>query len=588
MMQIISFYSISVLSSALFYISYFEFEDKTFNEIYSYLSLSVIGLLFGILKNQKRFRLHRSSLLILSLTLYISSTSLKLCEYLFNIEEIFLLWINNLVLTISFVIISFIVLVFIGIYSESGFKLYFSLFFASIYFGLEFCHLITTYIRFLSSYFYFGFLILALLLNSIIYKSTTLDSDFIAISRITTCKYIKENVITKQKEPKKIIIFLILLSSQFFNFFSKESNSFEFLFIFPLLSFVLGSLTAAYSQNLQKLHYFFLLLLNSVSQNHQLIANTYKIPAFAAELINYFLFSFISINLFYDFSSPILYSFSLHPEINSDCRSSLFICLVCSSLLLSLVSNLLFNSFLSQSASNLIISSFSLLATCLLILTLSKPSPNPNIIETEPAESGNQISSQFEKLQDDSSNSIILNQNQPANQDFNKKLTNFNKTSANVCEDSEKSSENVERSLQDLEYNCIGILCGYYEEDLGRNQEGLIDNYRENKANLGSSRRGKSIGESILEQIEEESSVEESANGSKASSVRRSRRKSEGSSSGSQRSKDLVAWFGDKSPNSSRFSFESMRKFSRNHSLSSRLSLENLKDTNQNITHISN
>lgn len=588
MMKIISFYSISVLSSALFYISYFEFEDKSFNVFYSYLSLSGIGLLFGILITQKQFHLHRSSLLILSLTLYISSTSLKLCEFLFDIEEIFLLWINNLVLTINFVIISFIVLVTIGIYSESNFKLYFSLFSISLYLGLELCYLITIYFKFLSSYFYLCFLVLTLLLNSLIFKSTTSESDFVIISRITTCKYLKENVIPNQKEPKKIIIFSILLSSQFFYLLSNESKSFDSLFLFPLLFFILGGLAAAYSKNLQKLHYFFLLLLITLSQNHQLISNSYKIPAFTTELINYFLFSFISINLFNDFSSPLSLSFSIHPEINSDCRSSLFTCLVSSSLLLSLVSNLIFNSFISQSASNLIFSSFSLLITCLLSLSLSNPLPNPNIIETEPAESGNQISSQFEKLQDDSSNSIILNQNHPENQDFNKKFKNFNKTSANVYGDNEKSSENVEKSLQDLEYNCIGILCGYYEEDFVRQQEDLVYQERETKTNLGNSRRGKSIGESILEQIEEESSVEESANVSKASSLKRSRRKSEGSSSGSRRSKDLAVWFEDKSPNSSRFSFESLRKFSRNHSLSSRLSLENLKETNQNITHVSN
>ena len=81
-----------------------------------------------------------------------------------------------------------------------------------------------------------------------------------------------------------------------------------------------------------------------------------------------------------------------------------------------------------------------------------------------------------------------------------------------------------EKSIQDFEYNCMGIVCGYYFEE---NLE--INDKIGGKNNLSNhSRRFKSFGNIIEEQVNEESSNE-----SKGSSENRSRRKSVGSKSNS-------------------------------------------------------
>lgn len=162
------------------------------------------------------------------------------------------------------------------------------------------------------------------------------------------------------------------------------------------------------------------------------------------------------------------------------------------------------------------ISQFSLLYYSAVLTTFSislyflykSPEIDSNILETEPAEAVNTKTIHSEKSFPDNCKSFITVQ------------ANYNEN-LNLSVD--------EKSIQDFEYNCVGINCGYFFDEAVFSCKGQMQEKSEGIGMERKSRKSNSFDDVIVERSNEESENDYLDVEGKGDSVEKKRRNSEGS-----------------------------------------------------------
>jgi tRNA uridine 5-carbamoylmethylation protein Kti12 len=441
---------------------------------------------------------------VISLVFYITVTSLKLSQYLLRIEETLMLCTNNITLTLGLILSIYTIISHVGFYFPSQFHVLFPMMLTSLYLGGILGEVLSTYLTL--EFFPFVFiplLALVLVCDWILYIFSNIDSESLTFTNINLFKYLNENVTTNQEEKKKIGCFVLLVSSQFTQYLLLEFKRNLLVISLDFLFYTMGGLVSVLPLKSYKFYYLVMFLMYG-STTVFLTFKKLLMFFLLARFLNIFVFSTLLASLFCDITSSR--TLNLSDECLSSCKASLFIFLSSFSLLLSTIQLELPDYLLSSSLFQFSQSTCILFITLLLSFPSSSPKSNLNRTETEPAEAANQLSSRFEKpLPDDSSDSIKIHLSEGKN---------------------EKKLEIIEKSLQDLEYNCLGIVCGYFPDEIMENTK---ENF--NISRTLHSRKFKSFGETIDELVGQES--DNSGVDSKNGSVKRERKSQGSKSSGS-------------------------------------------------------
>lgn len=184
--------------------------------------------------------------------------------------------------------------------------------------------------------------------------------------------------------------------------------------------------------------------------------------------------------------------------------------LICSfSIVFAYLYNFLFLSLIKSQFSLVYYSVALIIFSTSLHFLYKGPETNSNILETEPAEAVNTKTINSEKSFPDNCKSFISDVQPNYSENLNMSID--------------------EKSIQDFEYNCVGISCGYFGDEQVFNEKREIKEKFQDSGIGRKSRKSNSFDDVIIEQSNEDSSNDHMDIESKASSGIKKRRNSEGS-----------------------------------------------------------